>query len=67
MQTTLPTTGTSAADLAKKIFQAKARSRKAAAALSIEEKLRRLVEMQQRANEVRRSASRPTMRVWDLN
>jgi hypothetical protein len=53
--------------LAGEIFADKARSRKAAAALPIEEKLRRLVAMQQRANEIRRSTSRPTMRVWELN
>lgn len=54
-------------NLAGEIFAGKVRSRKAAAALPIEEKLRRLVAMQQRANEIRRSASRPTMRVWELN
>ena len=53
--------------LAGEIFAGKARSRKAAAALPIEEKLRRLVALQQRANEIRRSTSRPTMRVWELN
>ena len=54
-------------ELAREIFAGKARSRKAAAALPIEEKLRRLVAMQERANEIRRSTSRPTMRVWELN
>ena len=58
---------TSPTVLAGKIFAGKARSRKAAAALDIEEKLRRLVVMQQRANEIRRSANRPPMRVWELN
>lgn len=53
--------------LAAEIFAGKARSRKAAAALPIEEKLRRLVAMQQRANEIRRSVSRPVMRVWELD
>ena len=53
--------------LAEEIFSGKVRSRKVAAALPIEEKLRRLVAMQQRANEIRRSASRPAMRVWELN
>lgn len=57
----------SPANLAAEILAGKARSRKTAAALPIEEKLRRLVAMQQRANEIRRSASRPTMRVWELN
>ena len=53
--------------LAREIFAGKDRSRKAAAALPIEEKLQRLVAMQQRANEIRRSANRPLMRVWELN
>jgi hypothetical protein len=56
----------STAGLAEKIFDGKARSRKAAAALPIEEKLRRLVFMQQRANEIRRRVGRPLMRVWNL-
>jgi hypothetical protein len=42
-------TGT-AHELAKEIFARKERSRKAAAALPIEVKIRRLVVMQQRAN-----------------
>jgi len=53
--------------IAREIFAGKARSHKAAAALPIEEKLRRLVAMQQRANEIRRSTNRPLMRVWELN
>ena len=52
--------------IAEKIFDGKTRSRKAAAALPIEEKLRRLVVMQRRANEIRRHAGRPLMRVWNL-
>jgi hypothetical protein len=57
----------SPASIAQEIFAGKRRSRKAAAALPIEEKLRRLVAMQQRANEIRRSANRPLMRVWELD
>jgi hypothetical protein len=56
----------SPATIAGEIFQDKARSRKAAAALPIEEKLRRLVEMQRRANQIRRGVARPLMRVWEL-
>ncbi len=56
----------SPAALAREIFAGKARSRKAAAALPIEEKLRRLVAMQQRANEIRHHAGRPLIRVWEL-
>jgi hypothetical protein len=67
MQTTLPSTGTDVADLAGKIFQAKLRSHKAAAALPIEEKLRRLVAMQRRAKEIRISTARPPIRVWELH
>ena len=65
MQTAPPATGTSAADLAGKIFQAKARGRKLAAALPIEEKLRRLVAMQKRTNEIRAATARPLIRVWE--
>ena len=53
--------------LAREIFAGKDRSRKLAAALPIEEKLRRLVAMQQRANEVRRSTGRRLIHVWELN
>jgi hypothetical protein len=59
-------TGT-ASEIAKEMFARKERIRKLKAALPIEEKLRRLVVMQQRANEIRRSANRPLMRVWELN
>ena len=55
------------AAIAEEIFQGKTRSRKAAAALPIEEKLRRLVTMQHRANEIRAATARPLMRVWELN
>ena len=61
MNTNLP------ASLAREIFAGKNRSRKAAAALPIEEKLRRLVAMQKRANEIRRSSNRPLMRFLELN
>jgi len=52
--------------IAEEIFRRKNRARHAAAALPIEEKLRRLVSMQQRANEIRRSTGRLLMRVWEL-
>jgi len=57
----------SPAAIAREIFAGKTRSRKVAAALPIEEKLRRLVIMQQRANEIRRSSGRRPMHVWELN
>jgi hypothetical protein len=53
--------------LAGEIFAGKVRSRKAAAALPIEEKLRRLVAMQQRANQIRKATGRSPIRVWELN
>jgi hypothetical protein len=54
-------------ELAKEIFAQKERSRKLKAALPIEEKLRRLVAMQQLANEIRMSTGRRPMRVWELD
>jgi DNA-binding MurR/RpiR family transcriptional regulator len=56
----------SPAALVARIFQGKTRSRQQAATLPIEEKLRRLVEMQRRANQVRLAAKRRPMRVWEL-
>jgi len=53
--------------IAREIFAGKDRSRKAAAALPIEEKLRRLVAMQQHTNEIRRSTGRRPIHVWELN
>jgi len=58
--------GTSSQALAGEIFLGKARSRKLAAALPVEEKLRRLVAMQKRANEIRAATARPLIRVWEL-
>jgi hypothetical protein len=54
-------------ELAEEAFRQKALRRKELAALPIEEKLRILVEMQKRANEVRRATGRPEMFVWQLN
>jgi hypothetical protein len=59
--------GSTPAAIAEEIFQGKIRSRKLAAALPIEEKLRRLVAMQQRANEIRAATARPLIRVWELS
>ncbi len=53
--------------IAREIFAGKDRSRKAAAMLPIEEKLRRLVAMQRRVNEIRQSTGRQTIHVWELN
>jgi hypothetical protein len=55
-----------ALDLVEEIFRRKQASRREAAQLPIEEKLRILVEMQNRANEVRRATGRPEMFVWEL-
>jgi hypothetical protein len=57
---------TSAQTVASDIFQGKTRSRKLAATLPMEEKLRRLVAMQKRANEIRAATARPLIRVWEL-
>ena len=58
---------TQARDIAEEIFRRKRVARQEAARLPIEEKLRILVEMQKRANEVRRATGRPEMFVWQLN
>ena len=57
---------TPAQEIAEEIFRRKQTSRREAARLPIEEKLRILVEMQKRANEVRRATGRPEMFVWHL-
>jgi hypothetical protein len=57
---------TPAQEIAEEIFRRKQAGRRAAAHLPIEEKLRVLVEMQKRANEIRRAAGRPEMFVWQL-
>jgi hypothetical protein len=57
---------TTASDIAQEIFRRMPVAHKAAACLPIEEKLRILVEMQKRANEVRRAVGRPEMFVWEL-
>jgi len=59
--------GTTPTALADEIFQGKARSRKLAAMMPIEEKLRRLVAMQKQVNEIRAATTRPLIRVWQLD
>jgi len=51
-------------EIAEEIFRRKQVARRAAARLPIEEKLRILIEMQKRANEIRRATGRPEMFVW---
>jgi hypothetical protein len=58
---------TAAHSIAEEIFRRKRASRQAAARLPIEEKLRMLVKLQQRANEVRGTTGRPEMFVWQLD
>ena len=58
---------TTASDLAEEIFRRKQSSRREAAQLPIKDKLHILVEMQKRANEVRRAVGRPEMFVWELS
>ena len=62
-----PIMKTAVQEIAEEIFRRKQSSRQDAARLPIEEKLRILVEMQKRANEVRRATGRPEMFVWQLN
>ena len=56
-----------AREIAEEIFRRKREGRRAAAQLPIEEKLRILVQMQNRANEVRRATGREEMFVWQLD
>ena len=48
------------------MYRRKEEARRERAKLPIEEKLRILVQMQKRANEVRRAVGRPEMIVWEL-
>jgi hypothetical protein len=59
----MPTTN----EIAEDIFRRKKTARRDAARLPIEEKLRILVKLQKRANEVRRATGRPEMFVWQLD
>ncbi len=56
-----------AAEIAEEIFRRKRASRREAAQLPIEEKLRILVRLQQQANEIRRATGREEMFVWKLD
>ena len=56
-----------AREIAEEIFRRKRATRREAARLPIEEKLRILVQLQRRANEVRRATGRPEMFVWELH
>ena len=56
-----------AREIAEEIFRRKRAARGEAARLPIEEKLRILVQLQRRANEVRRATGRPEMFVWELH
>jgi hypothetical protein len=55
-----------AREIAEEIFRRKQASRREAANLPIEAKLRILVRLQRRANEIRRATGRPEMFVWQL-
>jgi uncharacterized protein (DUF2342 family) len=58
---------TPAREIAEEIFRRKETARREAARLPIEQKLRILVGMQKRANEIRRATGRPEMFVWQLS
>jgi hypothetical protein len=62
-----PTMKTPAQEIAEEIFRRKQVGRREAAQLPVEEKLRILVEMQNRAKEIRRAVGRPEMFVWQLD
>ena len=55
-----------AQEINEEIYRRKEKARRERASLPIEEKVRILVEMQKRANEVRRAVGRPEMIVWEL-
>ena len=59
--------GETAQDIAEEIFRRKQASRLSAARLPIEEKLRILVRLQERANLIRRATGRPELFVWRLD
>ncbi|HWN93766.1 MAG TPA: hypothetical protein VNT99_01925 [Methylomirabilota bacterium] len=54
-------------ELAEEAFRQKEKRRKELAALPIEEKVRILVKLQQRCNEVRRATGRPELFAWQLD
>ncbi len=58
---------TSAQEIAEEIFRRKQASRREAAQLPIEEKVRILVQLQKQANEIRCATGRPQILVWKLD
>ena len=52
------------AELAQKVFASKARRRSWLAALPVEEKYRRFLQLQRMACEIRRAAGKPTPTPW---
>lgn len=56
-----------ATEIASEIIHRKQRARRLLAGLPIEEKVRRLVAMQRRANEVRRATGRKELFVWQIS
>ena len=50
----------------KRALKAKDELRTELAALPIEEKIRILIRMQKRANEIRKATGRPLKRVWEI-
>ncbi len=53
-------------EIAAEIFRRKRTARQMLAALPIEEKVRRVVALQQRANEVRKATGRKELFVWHI-
>jgi hypothetical protein len=57
----------SAKEIVDEVFRRKRKARRLLAALPIEEKVRRVVALQRRANEVRRATGRREMFEWRLD
>lgn len=53
-------------EFVQKTYEAKNKQRQTLAALPIEEKIERLVKLQQRANEIAISVGRPALMIWKL-
>ena len=52
--------------LAERLYRAKAARRRQLATLPIEEKIRILIEMQRRANDIRRKTGRKPLPEWEI-
>jgi hypothetical protein len=62
-----PLRGATVAELAEKIFANMARRRRWLAALPVEEKYRRFLQLQRMASQIKRAAGRPAPEPWPDN